>query len=204
MLAEPTRQAPKGLAALVGSAGWARLPVRVAERFSGAMSADFEGVGRFESSLVGTAFAFVGLLFGRPLPLSDGAAHVFIRVRPLAPPGAGEAWVRRYAFAHAAETVCSVKSAGSGAWLEERAGPLVMRLRVFEHRRALVFECIDFRMRIGGFEFALPLVLTPGRIRVEHHDHGAGRFAFTLEARHPWFGLTFRQHCDLQDVGDIA
>jgi len=188
----------KNLAALVGEAGWARLPRRIAQRFSGAMSADFEGVGRFESNLAGKAFALLGTLLGRPLPMHDGAAAVFIRVRPH---HAGEAWVRRYVFAHGAETVRSVKHAGAGAWLEERAGPLVMRLRVFEHGKALVFECMDFLIRIGGFEFELPLALTPGRIRVEHHDHGAGRFAFTLEARHPWLGLTFRQHCDLHDVG---
>lgn len=50
-------------------------------------------------------------------------------------------------------------------------------------------------------EIPLPLELTPGRIRVEHHDYGDGRFAFTLEARHPWFGVTFRQSCELHDVG---
>ena len=90
------------------------------------------------------------------------------------------------------------------AWLEERAGPLIMRLRVFEEERALVFDCIDFLLRFGPVEAPLPLVLTPGRIRVEHHDYGEGRFAFTLEARHPWFGVTFRQICELHDVGARA
>jgi hypothetical protein len=46
----------------------------------------------------------------------------------------------------------------------------------------------------------LPTIFTPGRIRVEHHDLGGGRFLFTLDARHPWFGRTFHQRCEMRDV----
>jgi hypothetical protein len=174
----------------------------VIARFGGAeMAAEFAGEGEFEASWVGRIFARLGLLFGRPLPAHVGRARVFIRVRPTP---AGEEWTRIYCFAGGDEIVRSVKHAGRGAWLEERAGPLIMRLRVFEEERALVFDCIDFLLRFGPVETPLPLVLTPGRIRVEHHDYGEGRFAFTLEARHPWFGVTFRQICELHDVGARA
>jgi hypothetical protein len=189
----------KNLEALVGAAGWARLPEAVIARFGGAaMDAEFAGEGRFEANWIGRAFARLGLVFGRPLPAHVGPAQVFIRVTPGA---AGEVWTRIYCFAGGDEIVRSIKHAGTGAWLEERAGPLIMRLRVFEEKQALVFDCIDFLLRFGALEVPLPLMLTPGRIRVEHHDYGEGRFAFTLEARHPWFGVTFRQICELHDVG---
>jgi Domain of unknown function (DUF4166) len=195
----PGAPPPKNLERLVGAAGWARLPPAIAARFGGACAdCEFAGAGRFEANWLGRTFAALGFLFGRPLPIRAGAARVFIRV---APTPAGEEWTRIYCFANGDEIVRSVKHAGAGAWLEERAGPLIMRLAVFEENGALVFECIDFLLRLGFVELPLPLVLTPGRIRVEHHDYGAGRSAFTLEARHPWFGLTFRQHCDLHDVG---
>lgn len=134
-----------------------------------------------------------------PCP-SQGRERVLERFAAGAPSSAGEAWTRIYCFEGGEEIVRSVKHAGRGPWLEERAGPPIMRLAVFEERGALVFECIDFLLRIGPMEIPLPVELTPGRIRVEHHDYGDGRFAFKLEARHPWFGVTFRQSCELHNV----
>ncbi|HVY03685.1 MAG TPA: DUF4166 domain-containing protein [Caulobacterales bacterium] len=193
---------PKNLEALVGAEGWARLPATARARFAAHVrAADYIGTGTFEANAAGRAFAWLGLMFGRPLPLNTGDAAVEIRVR--AGPR-GERWTRLYRFTGAAETVSSIKHAGARDWLEERAGPLIMRLSVFESAGALVFDCRDFRLRFGALEIALPFVLTPGRIRVEHRDFGGGRFAFTLEARHPWFGLTFRQRCACRDAGGIA
>lgn len=190
----------KNLEALVGAEGWARLPAAVAARFGACADAEYAGEGEFHANWAGRAFAALGVLFGRPLPLGVGAARVAISVRQTP---RGEVWTRNYDFLGREEVVRSVKHAGRGDWLEERAGPLIMRLAVFEAAGALVFECVDFLLRLGPIEIALPLALTPGRIRVEHHDYGAGRFAFTLEARHPWFGATFRQRCDLHDLGAI-
>ena len=184
----------KNLEALVGAEGWARLPAAVRARFaSHVRTADYVGAGTFEATLIGRAFAYLGFLFGRPLPVHTGAANVAIRVRTEA---RGEVWTRTYEFAGGMEVVSSVKHAGAARWLEERAGPLIMRLSVFEESRVLVFDCRDFRLRFGPLEIPVPFVLTPGRIRVEHHDLGGGRFAFTLEARHPWLGTTFRQRCE--------
>ncbi len=186
-----------GIERLVGAEGWARLPPAVRARFSGGeIMREYSGVGEFRASWIGRAFAWLGLALGRPLPLRTGRARVLIQVERNA---AGELWRRAYEFAGGHEIVRSVKQEGSGAWLEERAGPLTMRLKVFEERQALVFECMDFRLRLGRCNLALPLFATPGRIRVEHHDYGGGRFAFTLEARHPWFGVTFAQRCEMRD-----
>src|SRR5262245_41547000 len=47
----------KNLEALVGAAGWARLPAAVIARFGGAaMDAEFAGEGRFEASWIGRLF----------------------------------------------------------------------------------------------------------------------------------------------------
>jgi Domain of unknown function (DUF4166) len=196
MILRETREA-ETIERRLGAAAWARLPEAVRQRFSGgAQAREYVGDGEFKASFVGRVFALLGLALGRPLPLRTGSARVLIQVTRSA---GGEVWRRAYAFAHGDEIVRSVKQAGNGAWLEERAGPLIMRLRVFEGRGALVFECIDFRLRFAGFEMVLPIWLTPGRIRVEHHDHGGGRFAFTLEALHPWLGVTFAQRCEMRD-----
>jgi Domain of unknown function (DUF4166) len=196
MILLETREA-ETIERLLGAAAWARLPHAVRQRFSGgAEMREYVGEGEFKASLVGRVFAVLGVALGRPLPLRTGSARVLIQVKRTA---VGEVWRRAYGFARGDEIVRSVKQAGGGAWLEERAGPLIMRLSVFEAVGALVFECLDFRLRFAGFEMILPLLLTPGRIRVEHHDHGGGRFAFTLEARHPWFGPTFAQRCEMRD-----
>lgn len=189
----------KDLEALVGAEGWARLPAAARARFaSRTKTADYVGTGVFEATLLGRLFAYLGFIFGRPLPVRVGQADVAIRVRT---EPRGEVWTRAYEFPNGMEIVSSVKHAGARDWLEERAGPLIMRLNVFEERGVLVFDCRDFRLRFGPLEIVVPFVLTPGRIRVEHHDFGGGRFAFTLEAHHPWFGLTFRQRCDCRDAG---
>ena len=183
---------------LVGAVGWMRLTPAVRARFAPGVSASFIGEGWFERSRFGLLWAMLGVLSGRPLPLRAGPARVEIDVRA---DRGGDVWSRTYRFDDGGvEVARSVKHAGRGAWLEERAGPLIMRLKVFEQDRVLIFDCMNFLLRLGAVDLALPLVLTPGRICVEHHDLGDGRFRFTLEARHPWFGLTFRQHCDCQDV----
>src|SRR5262245_43435119 len=124
----------KNLEALVGAAGWARLPAAVRARFgNGARAALYKGDGFFERTKLGFLWALAGTLFGRPLPARRGRALVEIRV---ATDARGEVWARCYRFANGAETALSVKHAGNGPWLEERAGALIMRLKVFEENRA--------------------------------------------------------------------
>ncbi len=196
---EAERLPAKNLEALVGAEGWARLPAAVRARFAANVrTADYQGAGMFEATPMGRAFACLGFLFGRPLPVRTGGADVAIQVRT---EPRGEVWTRTYRFAKGIEIISSIKHAGAARWLEERAGPLIMRLDVFEQNSALVFDCRDFRLRFGPVEIPIPFLLTPGRIRVEHHDLGGGRFAFTLEAHHPWFGPTFRQRCECRDAG---
>src|SRR5262249_10270389 len=116
----------------------------------------------------------------------------------------GQVWTRRYAFGDRVETVSSAKRFGRSGELEERAGPLVMRLRVFRQDQALVFESRAFLIRVGPVDLPIPSAFTPGRLRVIHEAQDARSFTFTLEARHPWFGVTFRQSCLVQDVKETV
>jgi hypothetical protein len=182
----------------VGLNDWAALPPEVRARFTDrAAVMRFEGTGRFEANAAGRVFAWIGLLFGRPLPLGAGEAAVAVDVRTTPK---GQVWTRRYGFGRGVETVVSAKRLGRGPWLEERAGLLVMRLEVFRDGEILVFESRGFRLRLGPVEVPIPSLLTPGRMRMTHQSRTADSFTFTLEARHPWFGVTFRQVCDVHDA----
>jgi hypothetical protein len=195
----PTRRQPC-MEDLVGAEGWARLDPHVRARVARGR-ADYVGEGEFHANWWGSLCARLGLLLGRPLPVGAGACAMHIKVRPeKQSKGGGERWLRVCEFPGQAERVTSIKRFGAGPWLEETAGPLIMRLCVFEEAGALVFLCIGFRLRLFRRDLPWPLALSPGRIRVEHIDHGDGRFAFTLQARHPWFGLSFDQHCVMRDA----
>jgi hypothetical protein len=189
----------RGVAHLLGPVDWAALPPAVRGRFTAhAEAMRFTGTGRFEANLAGRVFAAIGLLFGRPLPLRTGEARVDVEVRD---DRGGQTWARRYGFARGVEAVVSAKHLGrGGAWLEERAGVLVMRLGLRRLGEALLFESQGFRLRLGPIDIPLPDVLTPGRMRMTHEALTAERFVFTLEARHPWFGVTFRQVCEVADA----
>lgn len=200
-LARAPTSAPAGgkqhLAALVGPA-WTSLSPAIQARFAPRTTrATFLGEGVFAANLYGRLCALAGVCFGRPLPLRTGLAFVDIEV---APGPRGETWTRLYRFKNGGEVVASTKHA-AGAWLEERAGPIVMRLRVFVEGDMLVFESVDFRFRALGRDWRIPDVLTPGRLRVTHQGDGDERFIFTLEARHPVFGVTLNQTCHMRVEG---
>src|SRR5262249_27522406 len=154
----------RDLAALVGP-GWAQLSPTVQRRFAASRTKIFAGTGTFEATRVGRLLALPGLLFGRPLPLRTGEAQVRVNVSP---EGRGDVWRRTYRFGGREETALSAKEIGRGAWLEERAGAVVMRLDVFVEGHALVFATIDFRLRLLGVDLPLPFWLTPGRMRIVH------------------------------------
>jgi hypothetical protein len=195
----PTPTKPS-LENLVGPEGWARLAPQVRARFARGR-ADYVGEGCFKANFWGRLCARAGILFGRPLPVRTGACALHIKVRPEnLRKGGGERWLRACDFAGHVELVTSIKRFGAGSWLEETAGHLIMRLRVFEQDGALVFLCTGFRLRLFGHDLPWPFLLGPGRIRVEHIDHGDGRFTFTLIARHPWFGTSFDQFCTMRDA----
>lgn len=187
---------PLDLAALVGAAGWGRLPAAVRRRFALAHAAVvYEGHMDLQCSRIGRVFAALSGLFGGPLSTAR-AEGVATRVRVSHDARGGVVWERQFSrcSGSAARVVRSTKQPGPDGGLEEHtAGGLAMRLAVFEQGGALVFESRGYFLALGRWRVPVPAWLTPGTCRVEHHDLGAGRFIFNLTMRHRWWGETFRQ-----------
>ena len=178
------------LAALVGPAGWSRLPPAVRRRFGvGHGAATYAGTMELRCSPVGRVFALLSRLFGSPLcGVSEAALPASVRVFD---DGLGGMVWERHFDTH---VVRSTKQMGAdGGLLERTDGGLSMRLRVFEQDGALVFESHRFLLLLGRLRVRVPALLTPGTCRVVHADLGGGRFRFDLDMVHPLWGCTFHQ-----------
>jgi len=184
------------LPALVGAAGWARLPAAVRRRFGpGHGSALYAGHMTLRCSPVGRVFAVLSRLFGSPLSGADAAA-VPTRVQVAGDGRGGMVWERHFHTAGEAapHVVRSTKELGAdGALVERTDGGLTMALAVFEERGSLVFESHRFTLVRGRLRLPVPWLLTPGTCRVVHTDLGDGRFRFDLDMVHPLWGHTFHQ-----------
>ena len=184
------------LAALVGAAGWARLPAAVRRRFGADHgAATYAGRMELRCSPVGRAWALLSRLFGSPLSgVSSNAVPTSVRV--FDDGRGGMVWERRFHTdgARAPHVVRSTKQVGvDGGLLERTDGGLAMALDVFEERGALVFESRRFSLILGGLRLPVPALLTPGTCRVTHTDLGDGLFRFDLDMVHPLWGHTFHQ-----------
>ena len=203
----PAPAAPRSLdlAALVGAAGWARLPAAVRRRF-GVDHGATTYVGRMElrCSPVGRVFAALSRLFASPLSGVTSAA-VPTSVRVFDDGRGGMVWERGFhtAGTDAPHVVRSIKQRGrDGGLLERTDGGLSMALDVFEERGALVFESRRFALMIGRLRLPVPALLTPGTCRVAHTDLGEGLFRFDLDMVHPLWGHTFHQSGVFVDPAD--
>ena len=187
---------PLDLAAVVGAAGWARLPAAVRRRFGLAHgAATYAGRMELRCSPVGRVFALLSRLFGSPLS-GVTAAAVTASVDVFADGRGGMVWERRFHTAgeRAPHVVRSTKQLGAdGGLLERTDGGLSMALDVFEEAGALVFESRRFTLILGRLRVAVPALLTPGTCRVTHTDLGGGLFRFDLDMVHPLWGHTFHQ-----------
>lgn len=184
------------LPALVGAAGWARLPAAVQRRFGNA-HADTTYLGRMDlrCSRVGRVYAWLAGLVGGPLPRFQTTA-LPTTVRVSHDGRGGVVWERRFhrGGAQADCTVRSTKEIGAGGGLLERTdGGLSMALDVFEEDGSLVFRSSRYWLVLGALRLPVPALLTPGVCRVTHTDLGQGLFRFTLSMAHPLWGQTFHQ-----------
>jgi hypothetical protein len=184
------------LPALVGAAGWARLPEAVRRRFGvdhGA--AIYVGRMALRCSPAGRVFAALSRLFGSPLSGVTSTA-VPTSVRVFDDGRGGMVWERSFhtADGRAPHVVRSTKSlGGDGGLIERTDGGLSMALRAFEERGTLVFESHRFTLMLGPLRIPVPSLLTPGTCRVVHTDLGGGLFRFDLDMVHPLWGHTFHQ-----------
>lgn len=193
--------------ALIPDADWMRLPALVRARFErqlrpGESIAFIGEVAETRITTIGWIWSQVARLAGSPLPLK-ALAHAAAAV-VVTQDGAGpaQAWTRIYhGHGDLPEVIRSTKRFAGPTGLEECVGAGVgMALALSVERRALVFRSTGYFWRCGRLRIRIPEWLTPGRIAVTHREERSGRFSFTLEVVHPWFGETIRQVAFFRDT----
>ncbi len=195
------------LAALVGAAGWSRLPAAVRRRFGrGHGAATYVGRMALRCSPAGRVFAALAWAFGGPLSgATNDAVPASVRVSDDG--RGGMVWERSFHTFGSGRphVVRSIKQMGASGLEERTDGGLGMGLRAFEEGGALVFESHAFFLALGRLRLRVPALLTPGTCRVVHTDLGGGLFRFDLDLVHPLWGRTFHQSGVFADpVADAA
>ncbi len=193
--------------ALVGEAGWCRLPAAVQRRFSKRLAAGavllYAGeVLETRLSRVGQLLSFLARAICAPLPLDDGmTGGATVAVMENAGLG-GQSWTRTYARAgRFPQVIHSAKCFSGPTGLEEHVGcGIGMSLAVVEEGGALVFRSVRYFLAIGRWRIPLPRLLEPGAMEIVHRDEGSGAFLFTLELRHRRLGVLIRQVARFRDA----
>lgn len=193
--------------ALVGEAGWSRLPAAVQRRFSKRLGPGhvllYAGeVLETRLSRAGKLLSFLARAIGAPLPLDDGmTGGATVAVMENAGLG-GQSWTRTYARAgRFPQVVHSAKCFAGPTGLEEHVGYGVgMSLTVAEAGGALVFRSVRYFISLGRVRIALPRLLEPGAMEIVHRDEGDGAFLFTLALDHPRLGVLIRQTARFRDA----
>lgn len=192
--------------ALVGEAGWARLPTAVRRRFSRRLAPGhvllYVGeVLETRLSRAGRLLSFLARAIGAPLPLDDGmTGGATVAVMENAGLG-GQSWTRTYARAgRFPQVIHSAKCFSGPTGLEERIGcGIGMALAVSEADGALVFRSVGYFLDIGARRLALPRLLAPGVMEIVHKHEGDGMFLFTLTLTHGRLGVLIRQSARFRD-----
>jgi hypothetical protein len=196
--------------ALVGEAGWSRLPVAVQRRFSKRLAPGhvllYAGeVLETRLSPVGKLLSFLARVIGAPLPLDDGmTGGATVAVMENAGLG-GQSWTRTYARAgRFPQVIHSAKCFAGPTGLEEHVGcGIGMSLAVAEEDGALVFRSVRYFLAVGRVRIAIPRLLAPGVLEVVHADEGGGTFLFMLSLRHPLLGVLVRQVARFRDASSL-
>jgi hypothetical protein len=186
---------------------WMALPQAVRARFSkrlaGGNTVVYVGeVLETKLKPVGWLFAQAARLIGAPLPLStDAHVPAVVTITEDMTTG-GQMWTRLYARRNGfPQIIHSSKGFAGPTGLEEYVGCGVgMALTVHVEDSALLFRSAGYFLRLGSWRIRLPAWLTPGALTVAHEDKDDGRFLFSLEIRHPWFGEIIRQNAVFQEA----
>jgi len=181
--------------ALLGAAGWARLPEAVRDRFSKRLCPGqaVTYVGRIVESrrnVAGRLIAHLGRLVGAPLPLSDDLAVPAVVSVTEDAATRGQFWTRMYGRAQGfPQVIHSSKRFDGPTGLEEYIGcGFGIALRVSADDKALHFHSDHYFLQVGKRRLRIPALLAPGALTVSHVDQGNGLFAFVLSLRHPLLG----------------
>lgn len=186
---------------LLGQEAWFSLPLAVRRRFlkritAGACVTYVGEVAECRISALGHLLANLARLVGAPLPLHEdiGVPACVSVTQDMA--GGGQYWTRQYGRRHGfPQVIHSAKRFAGATGIEEYLGLGVgIALRLSAEDGAMVFRGDHLFIAFGRrLRLRLPRWLNPGALTVAHVDRGGGRFAFTLDLVHPWFGELIHQ-----------
>lgn len=190
--------------ALLGEAGWSRLPQAVRDRFSKrlrpGMAVTYVGeITESRRNGAGQVLAQLCRLIGAPLPLHDDLGVAAVVTVTEDGPAGGQFWTRMYNQAHGfPQVIHSSKRFAGPTGLEEYLGwGFGIALAVSADETALHFHSHGYFLALGparlGLRLRLPAWLAPGALTISHVDQGDGGFAFVLDLRHPLLGRMLRQ-----------
>jgi len=185
---------------ILGDAAWSQLPDAVRRRFSTqvapAETRVFTGeVVETKMNVAGYVLSQAARLVGAPLPLTTGATGpANVTVCEDEKLGA-QIWTRIYARpGRFPQVISSAKRLSGPTGLEECLGAgLLMRLQLIVEDGALIFRSTSYAIELLQRTWTLPAWATPGQCDVIHRDVGGGQFTFTLQLKHPIFGVMMRQ-----------
>jgi hypothetical protein len=190
--------------ALLGEAGWSRLPQAVRDRFSKrlrpGMAVTYVGeITESRRNLAGWTLAQLCRLIGAPLPLYDDLGVAAVVTVTDDGQARGQFWTRMYNQARGfPQVIHSSKRFAGPTGLEEYLGcGFGIALTVTADETALHFHSHGYFLALGpaqlGPRLKLPAWLAPGALTISHIDQGDGGFAFVLDLRHPLLGRMLRQ-----------
>ncbi len=186
--------------ALLSDDDWASLPLAVRRRFSkrlaGGRTVVYAGeVLETRMSGAGWCLAQLARLVGGPLPTAREANVPSVVTVTEDMASGGQIWTRLYGRRRGfPQIIHSAKRFAGPTGVEEYLGRgFGMALRIGVCDGALVFRSDSYFVVFFGRRLRLPNWLSPGIMTVTHAERGDGRFEFTLEVRHPRFGLLIRQ-----------
>jgi hypothetical protein len=191
---------------LLGAQAWEELPHAVRERFGKRLgrgqSANYAGrVVACRMNLAGWLLAQGCRVIGAPLPLDrGGGASAVVSVTEDGASG-GQVWTRVYARRRGfPQVIHSAKRFAGPTGLEEYlGGGFGIALTVGAIGSGIRFSSDHYFLCLGGVRLRLPRWLSPGRLTIDHEDHGDGIFTFTLSLRHRLFGQLMCQHSRFSD-----
>lgn len=185
---------------LLGEARWMALPEATRRRFArhigaGACVSYVGEVTECRTNWIGWALAQAARLVGAPLSLGhETGVAASVSVTGDAQ-GCSQYWTRQYSRAHGfPQVVHSAKRFAGPTGLEEYLGlgtGIALVLEVADD--SLLFVSDHYFVRLGRLRLRIPAWLAPGRMVVGHVELGEGRFAFTLDLVHSWFGELIHQ-----------
>lgn len=188
-------------AQLLGADQWAVLPAAVRARFSKryapGKSVSYAGaITQCRMSRTGWCLSQLARAIGAPLPLDRGGGMAAVVTVTEHGPSGGQVWTRVYARRYGfPQVIHSAKMFTGPTGLEEYLGLGVgLALRVAALPDRITFHSDHFFVHCLGHRLRLPRWLTPGTLRIDHIDHGAGRFDFVLDLAHPLLGELIHQH----------